>query len=289
MMQHVSTRPKARSDRPLGPRQCSIPRTKNGNEPDPPATVDIESTSPKTHSRASPAEQIEELGHEFDAIHDDVFAELGDRDARYIRTRSSCTASSCWPPARCCAARALRPLVARRHRGAVDGEDPGEHGDRPQRDARAVGLDERSRHQLPAGTGTPPRPRKRGSTRTTTSTTPSPTSVARIGTSATRSCASTRTSSGTRCICCSRSTTSCCWASSSGASPARPRLRRDPRWREVEGAGPSRTEGDRREGAPADREGLRRLPGAVRRFAAVASGRADSRAEILRGALQGDA
>lgn len=30
-------------------------------------------------------EQIEELGREFDAIHDEVFADLGDRDARYIR------------------------------------------------------------------------------------------------------------------------------------------------------------------------------------------------------------
>src|SRR5213076_472814 len=29
-------------------------------------------------------EQIDELGREFDAIHDDVFAELGDRDRRYI-------------------------------------------------------------------------------------------------------------------------------------------------------------------------------------------------------------
>jgi linoleoyl-CoA desaturase len=32
------------------------------------------------------AEQIEELGREFDAIHDEVFAELGDRDSRYIRS-----------------------------------------------------------------------------------------------------------------------------------------------------------------------------------------------------------
>jgi NADPH-dependent stearoyl-CoA 9-desaturase len=31
-------------------------------------------------------EQIEELGREFDAIHDEVFSELGDRDARYIRS-----------------------------------------------------------------------------------------------------------------------------------------------------------------------------------------------------------
>jgi NADPH-dependent stearoyl-CoA 9-desaturase len=31
------------------------------------------------------AEQIEQLGREFDAIHDEVFADLGDRDSRYIR------------------------------------------------------------------------------------------------------------------------------------------------------------------------------------------------------------
>ncbi|MGH2865692.1 MAG: hypothetical protein ACRDJX_10655, partial [Solirubrobacteraceae bacterium] len=31
------------------------------------------------------AEQIEQLGREFDAIHDEVYADLGERDARYIR------------------------------------------------------------------------------------------------------------------------------------------------------------------------------------------------------------
>ncbi|MGH2985539.1 MAG: fatty acid desaturase family protein, partial [Solirubrobacterales bacterium] len=31
-------------------------------------------------------EQIEELGREFDAIHDEVFADLGERDAKYIRS-----------------------------------------------------------------------------------------------------------------------------------------------------------------------------------------------------------
>jgi NADPH-dependent stearoyl-CoA 9-desaturase len=31
------------------------------------------------------AEEIEQLGREFDAIHDDVYADLGERDARYIR------------------------------------------------------------------------------------------------------------------------------------------------------------------------------------------------------------
>jgi fatty acid desaturase len=35
-------------------------------------------------ARLTPA-QIEELGREFDAIHDEVFADLGDRDSRYIR------------------------------------------------------------------------------------------------------------------------------------------------------------------------------------------------------------
>jgi hypothetical protein len=30
------------------------------------------------------AEQIEELGREFDAIHDEVYEDLGDRDRRYI-------------------------------------------------------------------------------------------------------------------------------------------------------------------------------------------------------------
>ncbi len=35
-------------------------------------------------ARLSP-EQLEQLGREFDAIHDEVFADLGERDARYIR------------------------------------------------------------------------------------------------------------------------------------------------------------------------------------------------------------
>ncbi|MCU1500318.1 MAG: acyl-CoA desaturase, partial [Acidimicrobiales bacterium] len=31
-------------------------------------------------------EQMEALGKEFDAIHDQVFSELGERDAKYIRS-----------------------------------------------------------------------------------------------------------------------------------------------------------------------------------------------------------
>ena len=94
-------------------------------------------------------EQIEQLGREFDAIHDEVFAELGDRDSRYIRAHDQAA-----PPARAgrprdAARLALQAAVAGRHGVAVGGEDPREHGDRPQRDARPVGLDERPRHQLP--------------------------------------------------------------------------------------------------------------------------------------------
>ena len=37
-------------------------------------------------ARAPHAEQIEQLGREFDAIHDEVYADLGERDSRYIRS-----------------------------------------------------------------------------------------------------------------------------------------------------------------------------------------------------------
>ena len=46
-----------------------------------PASEEIESPL----ARLTP-EQIEELGREFDAIHDEVYADLGDRDSRYIRS-----------------------------------------------------------------------------------------------------------------------------------------------------------------------------------------------------------
>ncbi|HEX5852136.1 MAG TPA: acyl-CoA desaturase [Solirubrobacteraceae bacterium] len=49
----------------------------------PPAWASEEPENPLAHLTP---EQIEELGREFDAIHDEVYAELGDRDARYIRS-----------------------------------------------------------------------------------------------------------------------------------------------------------------------------------------------------------
>ena len=52
----------------------------------------VENPPPSTHANEpeSPLakltpEQIEELGREFDAIHDEVYADLGERDAKYIR------------------------------------------------------------------------------------------------------------------------------------------------------------------------------------------------------------
>jgi fatty acid desaturase len=46
-------------------------------------TPGADATSPLT--RLTP-EQLEQLGREFDAVHDEVFADLGERDARYIRS-----------------------------------------------------------------------------------------------------------------------------------------------------------------------------------------------------------
>ena len=93
-------------------------------------------------------EQIEELGREFQAIHDDVYADLGEHDARYIRSmiqlqrRLAAISRAILIASRWSAAWALGTT------GALGGEDPREHGDRPQRHARPVGLDERPQHPL---------------------------------------------------------------------------------------------------------------------------------------------
>ena len=58
------------------------------------ATATHNDTAPGDHDFGEPesplarlsAEQIEQLGREFDAIHDEVYADLGDRDSRYIRS-----------------------------------------------------------------------------------------------------------------------------------------------------------------------------------------------------------
>jgi linoleoyl-CoA desaturase len=60
-------------DPPVSPRQA-------GRE-DPPSFE--QDASPLSHLTP---EQVEQLGREFDAIHDEVYADLGGRDARYIRS-----------------------------------------------------------------------------------------------------------------------------------------------------------------------------------------------------------
>ena len=94
-------------------------------------------------------EQIEQLGRELDAIHEEVFADLGERDARYIRSTIALHRQLALGGRALLMRLAQQAAVAGGHRSAVAREDPREHGDRPQRDARAVGLDERPRHQLP--------------------------------------------------------------------------------------------------------------------------------------------
>ena len=61
-----------------------------------------------------------------------------DRDAPPAGGAWPHPAAGLTPPAR----------LDRRHGDALGGQDPGEHGDRPQRDAWPVGLDERSPDQL---------------------------------------------------------------------------------------------------------------------------------------------
>jgi fatty acid desaturase len=61
------------------------PRTTSVTELDQRPQRGFEDEPENPLARLTP-EQIEQLGKEFDAIHDDVYAELGDRDARYIRS-----------------------------------------------------------------------------------------------------------------------------------------------------------------------------------------------------------
>ncbi len=69
---------------PPPPREHATP-TAVSAEPAGRARGRLEDEPDNPLARLTP-EQIEELGREFDAIHDDVYAELGDRDARYIRS-----------------------------------------------------------------------------------------------------------------------------------------------------------------------------------------------------------
>ncbi|CAA9479145.1 MAG: Linoleoyl-CoA desaturase, partial [uncultured Solirubrobacteraceae bacterium] len=160
---------------------------------------------------------------------------------------------------------ALQAVLDRRHHAALAGEDPREHGDRPQRDARPVGLDERPPDPLLAlGLGLrlhqgglealpqlrPPhvhehprqgsRPRLRDHAgRPAPALAPGLPGPADLQPDPRRPVRV-------------------------GRRPPRPRLRRDPRGREAQGADRRGGQGDDRQGAPADRQGLRRVPPAQR-------------------------
>ena len=165
------------------------------------------------------AEDIETLGVELDAIRQEVIDTRGERDAAYIRKvidvqrklelgSRAVLLVSMFPPAWVVGTAGL----SRR-------QDPREHGDRPQRPARPVGLDARPEDPLDhLGVGQRLARPSSGSTRTTSCTTRTRTSSARTTTSATASCASTRTSAGARSTSPSRCGTSSTPASSSTAS-----------------------------------------------------------------------
>src|ERR1700736_4988826 len=65
--------------RPLASRDQLPPASRAGTASRP------ERDEPKSPLARLTPEQIEQLGREFDAIHDEVFADLGERDAGYIR------------------------------------------------------------------------------------------------------------------------------------------------------------------------------------------------------------
>ena len=93
-------------------------------------------------------EQIEELGKMFDAMHDEVYDDLGGRDRRYITSMIEMHRRLAVHGPRAPARLAFPPAWVAGTAAHLRGQDPREHGDRPQRPARAVGLDERSADPL---------------------------------------------------------------------------------------------------------------------------------------------
>ena len=64
--------------------QTENPPPSEGREADGPAVGGAD--EPQSPLARLTPEQIEQLGQEFDAIHDEVYADLGERDSRYIRS-----------------------------------------------------------------------------------------------------------------------------------------------------------------------------------------------------------
>ena len=93
-------------------------------------------------------EDIEQLGIELDAIRQDILDARGEKDAAYIRQVVDVQRRlELGQPRRAARHRAPARLGGR-HRRPVGRQDPGEHGDRPQRHARPVGLDARPEDPL---------------------------------------------------------------------------------------------------------------------------------------------
>ena len=208
-------------------------------------------------------EEVEELGRELDAIRTEIEESRGDADAAYINR--VITVQRAWPrPARV-------TLLASRWQPAWvagtamlgDRQDPREHGDRPQRHARPVGLDERPRDPLvdlgvghrPAGRAVeahpqlraPPvhqraRPRQRHRLRH-----PADGPRAEVAPRQPRAAGLQHRSRA---------------AVPVGRRAARPRPRGDPQAREGPEGDEEAAAPDRAEGTAPDRQGLRRLPGA---------------------------
>ena len=91
---------------------------------------------------------IENLAVELDAIRQDIEDSRGERDSRYIR-RTIAAQRALEVAGRLMLAASSTTLgVVGRHCDFGRGQDRREHGDRPQRHAWPVGLDERSRDSL---------------------------------------------------------------------------------------------------------------------------------------------
>ena len=211
-------------------------------------------------------EEVEELGRELDAIR------AGDRGVARRRRRGvhqpddhASSAASPPPAGSRCSPASGSPRSGAGAGHARRGQDPGEHGDRPQRHARPVGLDERPRDPLqqlgvghrPAGRAVealaqlrpPPvhqraRPRQRHRLRH-----PADGARAEVEPVQPRPAGLQRAAR---------------LALPVGRRAARPRHRGDPQAREGPEGDEEAARADRAQGPPPDRQGLRRLPGADR-------------------------
>ena len=93
-------------------------------------------------------DDLDDIGRELDAIRDEVMADLGERDAAYIRKVVKTQRSLEGGGTRRAAGVAVPARVAGGNDRSRGRQGPREHGARPQRDARPVGLDARPRDPL---------------------------------------------------------------------------------------------------------------------------------------------